>query len=86
MTPSKKEALEIRKKFIELTKVPNIKGIWVEDLSAAKQCSMILVNEILRVLENELLELYSQSRTCDVNKNMQNHYLKVKEELENLPA
>ena len=37
-------------------------------------------------LENELLELYSQSRTCDVNKNMQNHYLKVKEELENLPA
>ena len=86
MTPSKKEALEIRKKFIEPTKAPNIKGIWVEDLSAAKQCSMILVNEILRVLENELLELYSQSRTCDVNKNMQNHYLKVKEELENLPA
>ena len=54
MTPSKKEALEIRKKFIEPTKVPNIKEIWVEDLSAAKQCSMILVNEILRVLENEL--------------------------------
>ena len=42
---------------------------------------MILVNEILRVLENELLELYSQARTCDINKNMQNYYLKVKEEL-----
>lgn len=85
MTPTE-EALELRNKFIEPTKVPNIKGIWVEDLSGARQCSIILVNEILRVLENELLELYSQARTCDINKNMQNHYLKVKDELENLPA
>lgn len=83
---AKKEALEIRNKFIEPTKVPNIKGIWVEDLSGAKQCSIILVNKILKVLENELLELYSQARTCDINKKMQNHYLKVKEELENLPT
>lgn len=82
---AKEEALEIRNKFVEPTKVPNIKGIWVEDLSGVKQCSIILVNEILRVLENELLELYSQSRTCDINKNMQNYYLKVKEELEILP-
>ena len=64
----------------DLVGMPNTKKM------VAKQCSIILVNEVLRVLENELLELYSQSRTCDVNKNMQNHYLKVKEELENLPA
>jgi hypothetical protein len=83
---AKEEALEIRNKFIEPTKVPNIKGVWVEDLSGAKQCSIILVNEVLRVLENELLELYNQARTCEINKNMQNHYLRVKEELEKLPA
>ena len=83
---AKEEALEIRNKFLEPTKVPNIKGIWVEDLSGSKQCSIILVNEVLRVLENELLELYGQARTCDINKNMQNYYLKVKEELEKLPA
>jgi hypothetical protein len=82
---AKKEALEIRNKFIEPTKVPNIKGVWVEDLSAAKQCSIILVNEILKVLESELLELYIQARTCDINKNIQRNYLKVKEELEKLP-
>ena len=64
----------------DLVGMPNTKKM------VAKQCSIILVNEVLRVLENELLELYGQARTCDINKNMQNYYLKVKEELEKLPA
>lgn len=33
--------MKLKEKFIEPTKVPNIKGIWVEDLDAAKQCEKI---------------------------------------------
>ena len=64
--------------------------VYITDLSAYNQGFLIgkwvSLPMAMEDLENELLELYSQSRTCDVNKNMQNHYLKVKEELENLPA
>jgi hypothetical protein len=51
------------------------------NVEETKKLSIIAIDEILIVLEKELLELYSQARTCDVNKNMQNYYLKVKEEI-----
>lgn len=51
-----------------------------------KKYALIAIDEILIVLEKELLTLYSQAKTCNINKNMQNYYLKVKEELKNLPA
>jgi len=43
----KEKAEELIEKFIEPTKVPNIKHIWVEDIDAAKQCALIAVDEIL---------------------------------------
>lgn len=46
MTPQEK-AITLRDKFIEATKVPNVKGIWVEDFEGAKQCALICVDEIL---------------------------------------
>jgi len=46
MTP-KLKAKELVEKFIEPTKVPNIKHIWVEDIDAAKQCALIAVNEVI---------------------------------------
>ena len=45
-TPQEK-ANELIKKFIEPTKIPNIKGVWVDDIDGAKQCALILVEEIL---------------------------------------
>jgi len=52
---AKEKAKQLIEKFIEPTKVPNIKNIWVEDFDAAKQCALIAVDEILKscYLENE---------------------------------
>jgi hypothetical protein len=44
---AKEKAKQLIEKFIEPTKVPNIKNIWVEDFDAAKQCALIAVDEIL---------------------------------------
>jgi len=52
MTP-KLKAKELVEKFIEPTKVPNIKHIWVEDIDAAKQCALIAVDEIIQAFNNE---------------------------------
>jgi hypothetical protein len=46
----KEKAKELIEKFIEPTKVPNIKHIWVEDIDAAKQCALIAVNEMIKIL------------------------------------
>ena len=46
----KEKAEELIKKFIEPTKVPNIKHIWVEDIDAAKQCALIAVDEMIKIL------------------------------------
>lgn len=53
----KVKAKELIEKFIEPTKVPNPKGVWVEDLDGAKQCALTAVDEILWALddiENEI--------------------------------
>ena len=46
----KEKAKELIEKFIEPTKVPNIKHIWVEDIDAAKQCALIAVDEMIKIL------------------------------------
>jgi hypothetical protein len=33
--------MTLREKFLEPTKVPNVKGVWVEDLDAVNQCVKI---------------------------------------------
>lgn len=56
MTP-KEKAKELLEKFIEPTKIPNVKGIWENDLDTAKQCALICVDEIsiLQVLRSTKL-------------------------------
>lgn len=52
--------------------------IWNE----AKQCALLSIKKILIVLEEELLELYDEARTCDINKKLQEYWLEVKKEIE----
>lgn len=52
----KEKAKELIEKFIEPTKVPNIKHIWVEDIDAAKQCALITVDEIINSRKEHLVQ------------------------------
>ena len=79
MTPRKK-ALELIDRFIEPTKVPNIKNIWVEDFDAAKQCALIAVDEIIKAKQED-------SSYCDEDgewHNFMDFWQSVKEEIEKL--
>ena len=75
MDSTKEKAKELIEKFIEPTKVPNIKHIWVEDIDAAKQCALIAVEEILNI---------DNVKPYILHKEIINYYTKVKEEIENL--
>jgi hypothetical protein len=48
----------------------------------AKQCAIIAVDEIIKVLENELLDLYDTARDCPINKKHTKFFNEVKKELE----
>lgn len=72
----KQKAKELVEKFIEPTKVPNIKMIWVEDLDAAKQCALILVDEVLDVID---WDYYEGSAGTELN-----WWKEVKKEIENI--
>lgn len=50
----------------------------------AKQCAIIAVDEIIKALQNELLDLYDTARDCPINKKHINYYEQVKTEIENL--
>lgn len=78
MTPQEK-ATELIKKFIEPTKVPNIKGIWVEDISGAKQCALIAVEEKIETCNKFYEKLsYPANVTSDMG------YVYFKKELDYL--
>jgi hypothetical protein len=50
----------------------------------AKQCAIIAVDEIIKALENELLDLYDTARDCPINKKHNQYWEQVKTEIENL--
>lgn len=70
MTP-KEKAIELIDKFKEPTKVPNVKGIWIEDLDGAKQCALIAVQEVLDLTPIEIFpefRMFWQSVESEINK------------------
>jgi hypothetical protein len=77
MISPKEKAKELVEKFIEPTKVPNVKNIWVEDFQAAKQCALIAVDEIL--------DLNLGFSNCDENNwAIEKFYIEVKQEIQKL--
>ena len=62
------EAEALAKKFIEPTKVPNAKGILVEDLDGAKQCAIIAVEAILEETRHyqDLVSIWQKEREYTV--------------------
>lgn len=75
----KLKAKELIEKFIEPTKVPNIKHIWVEDTDAAKQCALLSVDEILNSLDSKKI-IYGSDYRFEEN----TYWEQVKKEIENL--
>ena len=47
---AKEDAKKLINRFIEPTKVLNVKGVWVEDIDGAKQCALIAVDEMIKIL------------------------------------
>ena len=86
---AKLKAKELVEKFIEPTKVPNIKHVWVEDIDAAKQCALILVDENVKMLKNVLDEstnvyqsLQTPKKLCiDILNPLLKYWSKVREEI-----
>lgn len=61
--------MKLREKFIEPTKIPNIKGIWVEDVEGAEQCEKIADEFAIGFAEwigvdngKQLLEIYKKEK------------------------
>lgn len=81
MTP-KEKADDLIKKFHPYTYTAVHAHKTGGEYEDAKQCALICVDRILNTLEEELLELYDEARTCDVNKKLQEYYLEVKKEIE----
>ena len=52
MKTANETANELIQKFIEPTKVPNIKGVFVDDLDGAKQCALISITDKIEFLES----------------------------------
>ena len=77
MDAPKEKAKELIEKFIEPTKVPNIKGIWIQDLDGAKQCALIAVDEIIKY---QPFDVYTIEQSNNVNK----YWQEVKTEIEKL--
>jgi hypothetical protein len=85
ITEAQKEAQELFDKFnkeglYQISSVIN-KTIRKEMI---KQCAIITVDEILKVLESELLELFLNARDCPINKKYTLYYEEVKKEIEKL--
>ena len=86
---AKLKAKELVEIFIEPTKVPNIKHIWVEDIYAAKQCALILVDENIKMLKKVLDEstnvyqsLKTPKKICvDILNPLLKYWEKVREEI-----
>jgi ferredoxin len=53
-------------------------------VAIAKKYSLIAVDEILKALENELLDLYDTARDCPINKKHNKFFNEVKTEIEKL--
>jgi len=81
MTP-KEKAKELIKKFIEPTKVPNVKGFWVEDLDGAKQCALIAVEEI--ILTTFKKQTWDKWKIIPQKESLTEYWQKVKNEIEKL--
>lgn len=79
----KEKAIELRNKFIEATKVPNIKKVWVEDLDGAKQCALICVDEILNASPSLPILSDGGGFGDDINLSTE-WWQEVKQEIENL--
>ena len=52
-----------------------------EHLENIKQCALIAVDEVLKSLDSELLDLFSSGRNCPINHKHKEYWQQVKHEL-----
>ena len=83
MINPKDKALELIEKFTEPTKVPNIKGILVVDIDAAKQCALICVDEIITASPSAPILSDNGSFVGDIEESTK-WWETIKKEIENL--
>ncbi len=77
----KEKALILINLFTEPTKVPNVKGIFVDDIDGAKQCALICAEELIKsTLFGLDLDLYEGQ----YNENCKEYWQEVKSEIEKL--
>lgn len=72
---AEEKARELIQKFIEPTKVPNVKGVWVEDISGAIQCAIITVDEVINhTWTNEQYQRLMNLKPYEIYKEMTTEY------------
>jgi hypothetical protein len=76
---AKEKAKELVEKYLSMENALNV--VDLPYMTLTKQCALIAVDEILKVLENELLDLYDTARDCPINKKHTKFFNEVKQEI-----
>ena len=80
---AKEKAKELVAKFMQYAPLEEIKYYSV--INMAKGCAKIAVNEIIKVLDSEQIELQAQERMkCNLNFRYQEYYKSVLKEIDNI--